>query len=144
MSAAGIIWIIAAVVFGIIEAATAALVTIWFAAGAVAAAVAAQCGLDVVWQVLIFVVVSGVFLCLTRPLVKKLMRGKPQNTNADRYIGMEGVVIKPIDPIENSGQIKVSGTVWSAVSAAGDPIGSGDKVRVIGIEGVKLVVEKRN
>ncbi len=34
MTSAGIFWIIAAVLFAVIEAATVALVTVWFAVGA--------------------------------------------------------------------------------------------------------------
>lgn len=140
MSAEGLIWIIAAVVFGVIEAATAALVTVWFAIGAIAAAVAAQCGLSLIWQVGIFVVVSAVFLCLIRPLSSKLIVKNPQKTNADRVIGMEGLVISPIDKIENTGQVKVSGMIWSAVSQDGSPIPKDAEVRVTGISGVKLIV----
>lgn len=42
------IWILAAVVFGVLEGITAQLVSIWFVLGAVAAAVAAACG-GAVW-----------------------------------------------------------------------------------------------
>ncbi len=140
MSTAGLIWIIAAVVFGIIEAATVTLVTVWFAVGAVAAAIAAQCGLAVIWQVGIFVIVSGVLLCLTRPLFKKFMVKKPQRTNADRFIGREGVVISLIDKINNTGQVKVSGMIWSAVSYDGEDIAENTSVEVMDIKGVKLVV----
>lgn len=142
MSTAGLIWIVAAVIFGIIEAATVTLVTVWFAVGAVAAAVAAQCGLSPIWQTGIFVIISGVLLCFTRPLFKKILVTKPQKTNADRYIGMEGIVTSPIDKIENIGQVKVSGMIWSAVSADGSAISENTAVRVVGISGVKLVVER--
>lgn len=141
MSAAGLIWIIAVVVFGVIEAATVALVTVWFAVGSVAAAVAAQCGLGIMWQVGIFVIVSGLLLCFTRPVFKKFIIKKPQRTNADRFIGMEAMVISKIDKIENNGQVKIAGSVWSALSSDGSEIESGTRVKVLDIKGVKLVVE---
>lgn len=141
MSAAGLIWIIAAVIFGVIEAATVTLVTIWFAVGSVAAAIAAQIGLDIIWQVGIFVVVSGILLCFTRPMFKKLMVKKPHRTNADRFIGMEAVVISPINKIENNGQVKIAGSVWSAMSSDESEIPEGTHVTVIEIKGVKLVVK---
>ncbi len=141
MSSAGLVWIIAAVVFGVIEAATVALVTVWFAVGAVAAAIAAQLGLDIIWQIGVFVIVSGVLLCFTRPVFKKLMVKKTQRTNADRFIGMEALVISPIDEIENKGQVKISGSVWSALSSDGSEIPEGTRVKVLEIKGVKLVVE---
>mgnify|MGYP000202263021 FL=1 len=57
------IWILAAVVFGVLEGITAQLVSIWFVLGAVAAAVAAACGGAVWLQGVLFVAVS---LC-TKP-----------------------------------------------------------------------------
>ena len=139
MTSACIFWVIAAVVFGIIEGATVALVTIWFALGAVAAAVAAQLGFSPVAQVGTFVIVSALFLCVTRPVLKKIAVKDPQKTNADRFIGGIGIVTEPIDGINSSGQVKVGGSVWSAVSESG-VIEKGEKVEVIRISGVRLVV----
>lgn len=140
MTNAGILWIIAAVVFGIIESATVALLTIWFALGAIAAAVAAQFGASIAAQVGTFVLTSAVFLCLTRPFLKKIAVKKPQKTNVDRFIGVEGMVTEPIDRMSGSGQVKVGGQIWSAVSEDGSPIDKGQVVEVLRISGVKLVV----
>lgn len=141
MTTSTIIWIIAAVILAGIEAATVALLTIWFALGAIAAAVASQFGLNPVWQVGIFIVVSGILLGATRPLLKNIMITTPHKTNADRFIGQDGIVIKAIDKIDGVGQVKVSGQIWSAVSENGERIDIGTTVRIIRIEGVKLVVE---
>ncbi len=140
MTNAGIFWIIAAVVFGIIESATVALLTIWFALGAVAAAVAAQLGASIAAQVGTFVLTSAVFLCLTRPFLKKIAVKKPQKTNVDRFIGAEGMVTEAIDRMSGLGQVKVGGQIWSAVSEDGSPIDKGKVVEVLKISGVKLVV----
>ena len=59
------IWILAAVVFGVLEGITAQLVSIWFVLGAVAAAVAAACGGAVWLQGVLFVAVSVVALLAT-------------------------------------------------------------------------------
>ena len=141
MTSACIFWIIAAVVFGIIEGATVALITIWFALGAIAAAVAAQLGGSNIVQVGTFVIVSALLLCATRPILKKVAVKKPQRTNADRFIGEEGVVIEPIDGINATGQVKVKGQIWSAVSENNKPIDKGERVEVLKISGVKLVVK---
>ncbi len=141
MTSACIFWIIAAVVFGVIEGATVALITIWFALGAIAAAVAAQLGASIPTQVGIFVIVAALFLCLTRPALKKIAVKKPQRTNADRFIGEEGIVLEPIDPINASGSVKVGGQIWSAVSSGGGQIEKGERVEVLDISGVKLVVK---
>lgn len=144
MTSAGIFWIIAAVLFAVIEAATVALVTVWFAVGALAAAIAAQFGASILFQVGTFVVVSAILLCVTRPVFKKRSVKKPQRTNADRFIGEEAMVIKKIDDINNDGQVKIAGQVWSAVSEDKSPLEEGTIVKVIAIRGVKLVVEPIN
>lgn len=140
MTSAGIFWIVVAVLFALIEGATVALVTLWFALGAVAAAIAAQLGASMLFQVGIFVVVSAVLLFATRPIVKKIGVKKPQRTNADRVIDMEGVVIKKIDDISGDGQVKISGQIWTAVSRDNESIEPGVMVKVLEIKGVKLVV----
>ena len=140
MTSACIFWIIAAVVFGIIEGVTVTLITIWFALGAIAAAVAAQLGASTIAQAGVFVIVSALFLCVTRPILRKVMIKKHQPTNADRFIGAEGIVIEPIDAINAAGQVKVGGQVWSAVTESGGAIDKGEKIEVLGITGVKLVV----
>lgn len=144
MTSAGIFWIIAAVLFAVIEAATVALVTVWFAIGALAAAIAAQFGASILLQVGTFVVVSAILLCVTRPVFKKISVKKPQRTNADRFIGEEAMVIKKIDDINNDGQVKISGQVWSAVSEDKSQLEEGTIVMVVAIRGVKLVVKPLN
>jgi len=109
-----IIWLIATVVFGVIEAVTVALVTIWLAVGALVAGIAAALGANLYIQLIIFVVVSGVLIFFTRPLAKKMLHKKVQPTNADRVIGADALVINEIDPINNAGQVKVLGQIWSA------------------------------
>ncbi len=141
MTSACVFWIIAAVVFGVIEGATVALITIWFALGAVAAAVAAQLGASVLAQVGTFVIVAAVLLCLTRPAARKIAVKDPQRTNADRFIGREGIVIEAVDGINAAGSVKVGGQVWSAVSSDGSAIEKDERVEVIEISGVKLVVK---
>ena len=124
------IWILAAVVFGVLEGITAQLVSIWFVLGAVAAAVAAACGGAVWLQGVLFVAVSVVALLATKPLVKKYLRPRIQATNADRCVGRTGVVLEDIDNLAATGQVRVCGSVWSARSTDGVPIAAGTTVVV--------------
>lgn len=81
------IWLGAIVLFGVVEAATAGLVSIWFVAGALAALIAVLLGAGIWVQLVAFVVVSAAALALTRPLVKKITAGRSVPTNADRVLG---------------------------------------------------------
>ena len=138
-----IIWLIIMVVMLIIEAATTALATVWFAAGALVAMIMDLCGAPHNLQIIVMAAVSVVtfVICMIwiRPKLDSLRRAKAQRTNADRLIGMEGVVIVPVNPVEGKGQVKVEGQVWSAKSES--EIKEGTKVKIRAIEGVKLIVD---
>ena len=62
-------------------------------------------------------------------------------TNADRVIGSTALVTETIDNAQAQGQVKVNGQVWSARSAQDIVIPAGTDVRVLRIEGVKVMVE---
>lgn len=135
-----IIWLAAAVLTALVEAATPQLVSIWFSLGAVAACITSLFT-DSVWiQIILFVAVTGVALILTRPLAKRLKQKHIERTNSDRYIGQDGVVITAIDNDAAVGQVRVGSSVWTARSADGSRIPAGAKVTVTAIEGVKLIV----
>lgn len=141
MNGAVIVWLGAAVVLGIVEGLTVALVSVWMAAGAVCAAVVAALGGSILLQILVFLVVSALLLVVTIPLTKKFRQHKSVSTNADRLIGAEGVVIRKLDPIENKGQIKALGQIWSASTMDQSEIEIGEKVVVQAIEGVHAIVK---
>ena len=139
---AAIVWLIIAVIFGVIEAFTVGIATIWFAAGALAAAIAAMAGAGLPVQIVLFFAVSIILLYFTRPLVKKKLKVGSEKTNTDALIGKEAVVTSDI-PELGTGQVKINGLDWTAVGA--DPhtcITAGTTVIIEGIEGVKLIVSR--
>ena len=136
-----IFWIVALVVFVVVEAVTVGLASIWFALGALAALICAALHAPIWLQVLWFLVISVVTLLLTRPLVRKYINSRTQATNADRVIGMRGMVREDIDNLTGLGAVYVDGKVWTARSAGGETISAGLPVLVRRIEGVKLIVE---
>lgn len=135
-----ILWIVAAVIFLIVEAVTAAMSSIWFLAGALAALAAAVLGAPVWLQVLVFIVVSGVCFAILYPRLKRLLRRDRQPTNADMVIGKECVVTQRIDNLAGTGAVAVGGKTWTARSASGESIEAGAVVVAGGIQGVKLIV----
>ena len=136
------LWLIALVLFGIVEAATAGLVCIWFAVGALAALLAALLGAGVVVQVVVFAVVSAAALAVTRPLVRRMTAGKAVATNADRVLGAAAKVTETIDNENSRGAVYVDGKTWTARSADGTVIPAGEQVEVASLEGVKLFVKR--
>ena len=140
MNWAAITWLVLTVLFLIAEAATVTVISLWFAAGSLAAMAMALAGGGIWLQALVFLVVSAAALTALRPLVRKYLTPKLTATNIDSVIGAIGIVTSPIDNIAAAGQIKLNGMEWSARSTSGAPIETGTKVRVDKIEGVKVFV----
>lgn len=136
------LWLGAIVLFGIVEAATAGLTVIWFAAGSLIALIAAALGAEFWLQVTIFIVASAAALAATRPLARKFITAKKVPTNADRVLGRTAKVTEPIDNIAPSGAVYVDGKTWTARSADDRFIREGALVTVQAMEGVKLIVKE--
>lgn len=138
------IWLIVIIVMSVIEALTAQLVSIWFVIGAVAALIVSIITPSITIQTATFIVVTIITLLATRPFVKKILNFKKEDTNIGRYIGKTGVVISKIDNSLGKGQVNVSGNVWTARSQDDTIIEEGLDVVVMSIEGVKLIVKKKD
>ena len=144
MSAYAVLWIVLAVVLGIIEASTVNFVTIWFAIGAVFAFITAIITDSLLFQVAVFTGISVLSLILTRPFVKNVLNNNTVATNADRYINQKAYVTKKINGVSGLGQVKSMGQIWSAKSEDGLDINEGEEVIINRIDGVRAVVSKIN
>lgn len=136
-----IFWLGAFIVFAIGEAVTVGLVSVWFAVGSLAALFAAALGAGLWVQIAVFLGVSALALALFKPLSSKFLKPKQSATNADRVIGAAALVTETIDNTQAQGQVKVNGQVWSARSEQDVVIPAGTDVKVLRIEGVKVIVE---
>lgn len=135
-------WLIALVVFLVIEAATLGLATIWFAGGALVALIVAMCGAGLGIQVASFLVVSLVLLIFTRPFAVRFLSRDTLKTNVDRVIGMEGVVTEEISNLAGTGKVSLGGNIWTArTENEGGMIPVDAVVAVLRVEGVKLIVK---
>ncbi len=132
------LWLALFVVFLIVEAGTVALVSIWFALGALAALVSCALGAEMWLQITVFLVVSLVLLAVLWKRVRnKLTTTK---TNVDSMIGAEGYVTEAIDNLSYTGRVKLGGITWAARSTSGAGIPVGTLVKVERVEGVKVFV----
>ena len=137
-----ICWLLLAAIFIVIEIITLGLTTIWFAGGAFVAAIAGACGTNLIVQVVLFLVVSIVLLVLTRPLAVKHLDSKTEKTNAEALVGQSAVVLQEIDNLKETGQAKINGMEWTARAKEDSMIiPAGTAVRIVEIQGVKLIVE---
>lgn len=139
------IWLALLIVLIVIEVATVQLLTIWFAAGALAALLTSLITENIVIQGVVFLLTSLLSLVFTRPLVKKLTKNEIQPTNADRYIGKEAIVTEEINNLYGTGSISISGISWTARSFEDSVIIPVEtKVTVDEISGVKAIVRVSN
>ncbi len=132
-------WIILFAVLILIEIFTINLVSIWFAIGALTSFLVSLLT-DSTWiQILTFILVSIITLLLTKKIVSKLKDKEVTPTNLDRVIGTVGLVTKKISLLE-PGEVKAGGKMWSAIS--NENIDINTEVKILSIEGVKLIVKK--
>ena len=140
MNWAGVVWFLLMVFFILLEAGTVALVSTWFAAGALGAMIIALCGGGLWLQCVVFLVISVVLLISLRGFLRKHITPKQIKTNVDSIVGTEGLVTATIDNLASTGQVKLGGMEWSARSTSGEVIQPGERIRVDRVEGVKVFV----
>ena len=141
MDLVAIIWLGLLIVFLVVEAVCAVhLVSIWFAAGTLAALTVYALGGPLWLQILLFAVISIGLLAALWPLTKKYLNPKHTSTNIDSVIGSMGLVTASIDNVAAVGQVKLGAMEWTARSTSGAPISAGTMVKVDKIEGVKVFV----
>lgn len=133
-------WIVLALVFFAAEIFTAGFVLLCFGIGALLAAGAAFLGLGLTWQLLAFIVGSIVAVLLSRPFAERVTSTGPQFLAGDRVLGKRAVVLQTIDPIANTGMVRVDTEEWRAESVNGDAIPKDSVVEVVGVDGVRLRV----
>lgn len=140
-----ILWAVIAVVALIVEASTAALVSIWFVVGGILALATSFIPNFPFWaEIIIFVAGSLITFALFRPFLSTLMKKRVIKTNSDSLLGKKGVVLSEITDL-TIGSVKVGGLVWSAIPADPSKTIQKDSIVVIkAIEGNKLLVEENH
>lgn len=134
-------WLIVAGLFFVGEIFTLGFLIFWFGIGALFAMIVSFFTTNIIIQATVFLITSTIFILATKPLVKKFVDVKKTNTNVFSIIGKKALVIKDIDPIHSSGQIKLNGEVWSAETENNEIIKEGSEVEVLKINGVKAIVK---
>lgn len=134
------IWLGLLIAFLIAEGFTVALISLWFALGALTACLAALLEFSIWAQVTVFLVTSALALAALRPLAYQYLKPRITATNVDSVVGTLGVVTTSVDNLEGHGQVKLGSMVWTARSSTGEAIPAGTTVKVDRVEGVKVFV----
>ena len=140
-----IFWLVAFGALLLIELLTLGLTTVWFAVGALAAFLLAVINVPLPLQIVAFIGVSVLMLVFTRPLMTKYLNSKTTKTNAESLVGNKARVLIPVNNLKSEGQVMVKGMEWTARSTKDEVTFPKDEmVKIVGISGVKLIIEKLN
>ena len=135
------VWIAVLIAAVVVEALTNDFVAIWFFPASLVSMILSLFDTPPWLQLLLFLVVGLALVIATRPLCRKFLTVKQENTNVDAMVGKSCVVTEEIRNIEGLGEVKVGGLCWSARSVDGRVIAVGELVTVKEVQGVKLIVE---
>lgn len=135
------IWGIIFVVMVILELCTMQLISVWFAAGSLAAFIAAALQVPPLGQAIIFTAASVLLLVATKPILKKFRVGDKIPTNLDAEIGKTAVVTEEINEAKNTGRVRIGGVNWRARTRDGAVIAVDAAVKVLELSGTTAYVE---
>ncbi|HEY9898017.1 MAG TPA: NfeD family protein [Pantanalinema sp.] len=136
------LWAIGGLVLLIAEVFTPGFVLACFAVGCGAAALLAAVKAGAAVQAIAFAAVSFASLFLVRPLFSRAFAGgRAVRTNADALVGKTGIVSQAPHDAHGSWRAMVDGEDWSVVSLAEGELAAGQKVKVIKVDGSRLIVE---
>ena len=138
------LWIGVIVLSLSVEFVTEQLVSIWFVPAAFITAILSLCRVGIIWQVLVFIILSIVGIVLSRVFLAGKKSDNDTRTNVEALIGERCVVTSRINNFEDCGQVKVKGQFWTARGTGeNDVFEVGEALTVVTIEGVKLICKKQ-
>lgn len=132
-------WLMLTIILSLIEIFTVNLVSIWFVISGIFTMILSLFIKDSAIISTFFVIFGVILLFITRPIVAKLRSKENAKTNLERIIGENAIVTEDIKN-NNIGEVKVDGKKWSATSK--EKCLKGEIVKVLKIDGVKLIVKK--
>lgn len=136
-----IVWIVLIIIFAAVEMVTVGLTSIWFAGGALAALIFAVLGIGLGWQIAIFVVVSLILICFTRPWALKYLKPHLIRTNYEQAIDENVCLTETVDNLKGTGTAVYKGQEWTARALQDGKIyEAGTIVKVKEIRGVTMYV----
>lgn len=136
-----ILWIALIIAFVVIEIVTVGLTSIWFAGGALVALLAQLLGLNVYWQLVLFIAVSAILMTTTRPWALKYFKPRLVKTNYETVLGENVCLTETVDNMKGTGTAVYKGQEWSARAYENGTIfEAGTIVEVKEIRGVTLYV----
>ena len=135
------VWMVLSAIFLIGEIFTAGFFLIFLSVGAAAAGILALLDVSRVGQFIVFIVVSGILFVFGRRFADRVTEKQPPGIGADRFIDQEGIVLETIDNSNNTGSVRIGQDEWRAISASGEILQEGTRIKVTQIDGTRAMVK---
>lgn len=130
------LWVAIAIFALIAEVNTTALISIWFVPAALISALISVFVGNFAIQLIVFIILSGIFLYVFRNVYKKHIK-KSQEGETDLVLNKVGTAVEETSSI--GGKVLIGDIYWKA--RAENNIPAGTKVKVIDHSGTTLTVE---
>ena len=134
-----IFWAVVVGIALLIEFYSCDMVSTWFGVGGMVAILLAAFEVSILWQVLVFFIVSFTLLLTLRRITKQWLNVKTVPTNADSMVGLKIKLLA--DAIDGRSEAKVNDVVWTVVVEGDTPTAKGANVEVVRLEGNKLIAK---
>ena len=134
-------WLLLALGLLILELSTPVLFFfIAFACGAACAAVAAFLDFSIIFQVWVVLISSTLcYIAIKSFFATHKTKNLDNKSNVEALIGQEAIVVEPIS-VNQPGVIRVKRELWGAILRDGSMLQIGTVVKIVDIQGNKLVV----
>ena len=133
MEREAIVWLALFVILLIVELLTVGLTSIWFAGGALAALVLELLGVDLIWQIGAFILVSFVLVYFTRPFAVNMsmhiMKRQTMNRQWEKIVR----ITQRVDDLAQTGKGILDGMEWTVRTDSKEVLEKDTLARVIRI-----------
>lgn len=140
------IWLLAALLFFIMEIFVPSFVLFNFGIGALIGSLVAGMDVSLEWQIVAFSAGTLLSFFLIRPFMRKIAykRSDDTKTNVDAMIGRLATVSEEISNENNRGRVLLDGDDWKARSLGNDVIPAGTTVEIVQLNSIVVTVKKIN
>ena len=124
------------------EMLTAGFFLLVFGIGAIGSFLVSVFGGSVLWQWIVFIIVSAVTFAFSRRFAEKLHRGPVDHgVGAERYTGDRAWVIETIDASAATGMVRVDREEWRADSFDKSVIPAETWTEIVEVDGTRMIVK---
>lgn len=139
-------WILASILFLIMEIFVPSFIVANFGIGALFGALVALLNGSIEMQIIVFSITTLASFFTVRPVLLKYAykRSGDVKTNTDAIVGKTGVITEEVNATVNTGRVDFEGSNWIAKSIDGSVITTGQVVEIVRIDSIIFYVKPKS